>query len=129
MATKPVCKAILLCDQAILEHGTHKLSLVGIFDSFFVGQGQATVRATAFLQITDAVGNYKLAVEIEDLATGDVVARSSSSEIAIDDPLLGANVIIPIPRLPLHPGEYDLVVRANEDEIDRQKFKVALRGE
>src|SRR3989304_5663923 len=114
----PVCKAILLCDQTILEQGTGKLSLIGIFDSFFISGDGETAGAQAFLQITDASGAYSISVEIIDLTDNEIVARSSPSEINIDSPLMRANVIIPIPRLPLRAGSYDFVVLANGDVID-----------
>jgi hypothetical protein len=120
----PVCKAILLCQQSIVEAGTGLVSLIHVFDAFGVKDGGRTGPAEVFCQITEAQGKYQISVEVHDLATGNAVAGTKGVAIDIDDRLSTANVIIPIPPLPLHPGEYDIVIYANGAEIDRQKIGV-----
>ena len=72
----PRCKAILLCDQTILEAGTAKASLIGIFDKFVVPSFPGVVRPyTAYLQLIDGIGDYVLTVEVHDVAQDVVIAR------------------------------------------------------
>lgn len=120
----PTCKAILLCDSAIVDAGTGKVSLIGLIDHFTVHKFPARLPSYhAFLQITDAVGRYEIVLEIHDLQNDTVLARGQGIGIEISEKLSKANVIIPIPPLPLpHAGKYDFVVFANSQEIDRQTF-------
>ena len=121
----PTCKAILLCQKTIVEEGTGVVSLIGIFDNYSIDGDGLTPAVEAFCQITSACGEYNLTVEIHDLQTGNKVATGEGGKIEIEDRLMRANVIIPIPRIPFqHAGLYDFVVLANGNEIDRQKFGV-----
>jgi hypothetical protein len=125
-ATKPPprCKAILLCDQAIVEAGTGKVSLIGIFDRFAVPEFPGLVRQfTAFLQLTDGIGKYRITVEVHDLREDAILARAAIVQIVFQDRAGKANLMIPVPPLLLkHPGGFDFVVLADEQEIDRQQF-------
>jgi len=124
--SEPRCKAILLCDQTIFEAGTGKVSLIGTFSVFHLPMipGQ-TSRAEAFCQITDAEGRYEIKVEIHDLRDGNIIARAIGPDVEISSRLIRANVIVPIPPLPMsHEGQYDFVIFANGKEIDRQQFAV-----
>ena len=120
----PVCKAILICQHTIVEEGTGMVSLIGIFDGFRIGGNNLTGSAEVFCRITEAHGKYQITVEIQDLNSGVAIAGAEGPEVDIPNRLISANVIIPIPPLPLPPGQYDLVMFANRAEIDRQKFVV-----
>lgn len=100
------------------------VSLIGLFDGFGVGNNGLTGVAEVFCRITEAHGKYQISVEIQELNKGTAIAGAKGPEIEILDRLATANVIIPIPPLPLRPGEYDIVMFANRIEIDRQKFVV-----
>jgi hypothetical protein len=132
---EPVCKAILLCEKTIVEHETGSVSLIGIIEGFAVDEvaedGRVKTRAAeAFCQFTEACGQYSLSVEIHDLENAAIVAGAAGAMIEIPDRLMRANVIFPIPPLPLpHTGTYDFVIFANGLEIDRQQFSVDMRGE
>ncbi|MEX2167876.1 MAG: hypothetical protein WD851_01075 [Pirellulales bacterium] len=122
---EPVCKAILLCQKTIIEADTEAVSLIGVFDSFGVGDDLVTGSAEAFCQITEAEGEYELTLEIHDLSTGSIIARGEGITLIINDRLMRANVIVPIPAMKFsHTGVFDFVILANGAEIDRQTFNV-----
>jgi hypothetical protein len=120
----PRCKAILLCDQAIVEAMTGKVSLIGIFDRFTLRKFPGHIRQfTAFLQLTDGVGSYNITIEVHDLREDQILARAAIVQMTFQDRSGKANLMIPVPPLLLkHPGGYDFVVLADEQEIDRQQF-------
>jgi hypothetical protein len=126
---RPVCKAILLCDQTILEAGTGKLSLIGIFSNFIMENLPGQIPKTeAFVQITDAKGRYDIVVEIHDLREDIIIARGKGLGIDVPNRHFFCNVLIPVPQLLIkHDGKYDIVVIANDEEIDRQQFDVIKR--
>jgi hypothetical protein len=120
----PQCKAILLCDHAIVEAGTGKVSLIGIFDRFAVTEFPSPIRQfTAFLQLTEGIGKYRITVEVHDLRDDEILARAAIVQIDFQDRAGKANLMIPVPPLLLkHAGGYDFVVLADDQEIDRQQF-------
>lgn len=72
----PKCKAIVLCDQVILDALTQRYTLVGLFDEcpssaypFQMGPFRL------FLQVVDGIGRYNLTVELHDLRDATVLAR------------------------------------------------------
>src|SRR4051812_16355168 len=124
-ANKPTCKALLLCDNTIQEHGSGKISLIGIFDSFFVDQNLITRPCEAFCQLTNAMGEYEISVQIRSLSNDEIVVQTSPSKIQIPDRLMIANVIIPLPPFQFQQiGAYDFIILADNEEIDRQRFSV-----
>ena len=128
----PRCKAILLCDQAIVEAVTGKVSLIGIFDRFTLRKFPGHIRQfTAFLQLTDGIGSYKITIEVHDLREDRILARAAIVQMTFQDRSGKANLMIPVPPLLLkHPGGYDFVVLADDQEIDRQQFLAhGVRGD
>jgi hypothetical protein len=123
----PRCKALLLCDQVLVEAGTGKTSLVGIFDRVGVTAFPAAVGPfNAFVQLTDGVGRYQVFVEVHDLSDGLVLARAQAAEVEFREPTDRINCRIAMPRWQArHGGAYDFVVLAGEQEVERQRFEVS----
>ena len=126
----PRCKASLLCEKTIIEAGTGGVSLIGIIGGFVVPQVPGMTRPfTAYLHLTDGIANhkYEITVEIHDLSNGTIIARATLPKVRWGDRLSRINLLIPVPPLQVqHAGAYDLVVFANQQEIDRQKFGVII---
>jgi hypothetical protein len=124
----PKCKAILLCDQAIVDAFTGKPSIIGIFGGFnapaFPGQ---TAPFTAFLQLTDGIGEYQITIEVRDLQEDTIIGRAEAPPMNFPDRTTKLNCFIAVPPLPLtHAGRYDFVVLADGQEIDRQQFQAQI---
>ena len=127
----PQCKAILLCDQVIVDSGTGKVTIVSIFEGIEMPQfpGQ-TPPFTAFLQLTDGIGRYQVTMEVHDLRQSQVLARADVVVLTFEKRDHKINLLIPVPPLPLnHVGRYDFVVLADSQEIDRQPFFAHEEGE
>ncbi|MEX2287515.1 MAG: hypothetical protein WD648_10535 [Planctomycetaceae bacterium] len=122
----PICKAILLCDSTIVEAGTGKVSIIGVFGQFTVLQLPGRLSPfTVFLQLIEGVGRYDIVVEFQDLRDNMVMARADGLAITFPARLMTMNVILPVPPVPVvHSGEYEIVVFANAQEIDRQRVSV-----
>lgn len=121
----PKCKAILLCDHAIVEAVTGKISVIGIFDRFSLPRFPGFTRPiTVYLQLVDGIGRDDIIIEIHDLRENQVLARATGAGIEFSERLTKINLMIPIPPLPIqHGGSYDLVVFADNQEIDRAQFR------
>ena len=122
---KPKCKALLLCDETILEAVTGKISLIGVFRNFVLDKYPGYTRTFhVFTQMTDAQGRYSIVAEVRDLSTDSVIAKATGLGIKIADRLDVVNIVLPAPPLPIpHEGVYDVILFANGEEIDRQQFK------
>ena len=70
-------QAMLVCDQAIREVETNKVTLVGIFDRIFGGQFPlAWTRPTAvYARVTDAEGEYEVQLELVRLEDEQTIGR------------------------------------------------------
>jgi hypothetical protein len=121
----PLCKAILLCQRAIIDARTGMPSIIGIFNSFLVkGFPGKTLKCTTYLQLEDGIGDYAVTVEVHDLREDLVLARTHGKKIEFPTKRTKINLIIDVPPLPIaHQGIYDLVVFADAQEIDRQQFR------
>jgi hypothetical protein len=121
----PRCKAILLCEQAIIEAGTGNVSVIGIFDRFVVPEIPGRTRAfTVYLHLTDGIGRYDVVVEVHDLQEDKVIGRADGIALRFPERLHRQNVIVLVPPLSIHhPGRYDVVVFVDGQEIDRQQFR------
>ena len=120
----PVCKAILLCQELIIEARSHHVSLINIFDTFQVPKFPgSTPPFKLFMQLVNGVGAYDITVEVRDLLEDKIVARAQICKLAFVDREAKANVNLTVPAIPMsHPGVYEFVVFADEQEIDRQRF-------
>lgn len=124
----PKCKAILLCDQIILDQFTGKISVVGVFEEYVLSQIPGfTVKACVFLQLVEGIGSCILEVRLEDVEARTVIGRGINVTVDFSDRTIKNNVVIALPSLPIaKAGFYDLVVLADGQEVDRQKFAVRL---
>ncbi len=124
----PICKAFLLCNYALIERGSNRPSIIGVIDSVPVSFFPTRIpQMCAFIQLVDGIGQYEIALEFQDIADGAVLGRVGGIIADFPNRACKLNVHISIPPLPISkPGTYDAIVFANEEEIDRQKFKVIV---
>jgi hypothetical protein len=121
----PECKAILLCEGTNFAEGTGKASLIGLIRTLtmteFPGRSEPM---KLFLQLVDGIGEYRLTIEVHDLAEGRVIARLKGPRISFLSRPATHQLFLTMPALPIpHPGRYDVIVLGNGAEIDRQQFR------
>ncbi|MEK6664965.1 MAG: hypothetical protein AABZ20_00865 [candidate division NC10 bacterium] len=121
----PVCNAFLICDYAIREEGTGKVSLVGVFEninarSFPVTHGLLCVYA----KLTDAEGNYEIRLELvrlEDL----VIVGQGALTMTIEDRMVAPEIIFQLGGLVFErPGRYEFRLSANARSVAIKSFNV-----
>jgi hypothetical protein len=120
----PKCEAMLLCDQCIVEAGTGKHSLIGVFDGFWLRQFPGFVQPfTVFLQLIEGIGDYEVVLQVHDLQHDALVAETPVTSIHFGDRLNRIKLRFPIVGLPLaHPGKYEFRVLANRELLEQQSF-------
>jgi hypothetical protein len=127
----PKCKAILLCERSIIEAGTEQISLIGLIDDMVVDSFPGvTGEFKLFLSlINGSAGHpYQVSIEIQDLRSGATVARSTGPMLQWEDRLAKYNVFIAVDAMDVaHEGSYEIIVFADQQEVDRQRFRVTAR--
>ena len=72
--------------MVIVDAVTSKPTIVGVFNSFNVPAFPGyTSQCSAFVQLTDGIGSYRITVEIRDLRDDVVVGRGEIAELTFQD--------------------------------------------
>ncbi len=125
--SKPVAKAMLVCDKVITEAGTGKKSLIGIFENINAYKFPCAHHFLAvYVKLTDANGKYKFRLEMVDLEDNSVIGKGEiPEEIEINDPLVSRELIFNLAALKFkHPGKYEFRIRANDEVFGQKTFLV-----
>jgi hypothetical protein len=118
----PSLLAILLCDQVILEHGTGKKSLVGVFEQVWSPSEPIVQRIGFFARMTDLEGQYSFAIKVVRIsAEEEIVVALGKIEMA--QPIMDrlANVDIALNLTTVFPtfGKYEFQLFANDMYVGR----------
>lgn len=126
----PKCKALLLCERAIIDANGGNVSLISIFDKCTLPEPHGTVSPfTVYTQLTDGIEGhqYEFTVELHDLSKDVVIARTPDLILTWKDRLTRISLVMLVRSLQItDPGVYDAVVLANREEVDRQQFRVVM---
>lgn len=121
MGNLPSVLAILLCDWIIIEQGTEKKTLVGMFDALNSEVFPVAQKIGFYARLTDLEGDYRFTIRIvrldgekEELMGGaeaeyKATGRLDILEIALNLPQ------VPFPR----PGRYEFQLFANDVYMGR----------
>jgi hypothetical protein len=125
MATKPppVCKAILLCSEVLIEKNGMP-TIRGVFDNLAAQSVPFSAPPfMVYLQLINGIGAYVITAEIHDLQTQGILGKIARKTCSFPDRQSVLGVYFRAPRLILkHAGAYDVVAFADENEIDRHRF-------
>jgi hypothetical protein len=122
---QPTFNAMLICDNAIREEGTGKVSLIGIFAS--IGSLQFPVlhqSLCVYVNIGDAQGRYHLRLEMLRTDEMKVIGRGEV-EATVADRMKPTEIVIELNGLLFdRPGRYEFVLYANDNLVGRKSFDV-----
>jgi hypothetical protein len=122
----PSPNAFLLCDQAIKEEKTGKVSLIGIFENVnakaFPVQHAAL---TLYLKSSGAEGKYSWRCELVRMEDEMVIMSQDIGETDHKDRLATQEMLITIASIIFErPGRYEFRIYANESIVGSKTFKV-----
>lgn len=112
----PALIAMLLCDKAIREAGTNKVTLVGIFDRIFssVFPFDWLKGVAVYARLTDAQGMYNMRIELVRLEDEQAVGRGEF-QVTVEDRMRAHEITMEFGRLRFeHPGKYEFRLFAND---------------
>ena len=126
MDVKPILKAMLLCDHTIVEEGTHKRTLIGIFDRIKASQFPSTHGSmSVYVQFREIEGVFDFALELYDLDEAKVMHRAVVSKFRVEDKSRDCELVFNLMSVKFnHPGEYEFRIYANDCIFGQKSFKV-----
>ena len=126
MQIKPILKAMLLCDQTLIEEGTHKRSLIGLFDRIKVSQFPSTHPSmSVYVQFREIEGAFLFSLELYDLTEGKIMNRSVIKDFKVENKSRDCEMVFNLLSVRFeHPGEYEFRIFMNDLVFGQKSFSV-----
>ena len=126
MNIKPILKAMLLCDQTILEEGTKKRSLIGLFDRISTAQ-IPTVHPSmsVYVQFREVEGTFDFTLELYDLSQEKTLHRAMIQAFKVQDKSRDCELVFNLLSVRFeHTGEYEFRIYINDYVFGQKSFQV-----
>jgi hypothetical protein len=116
---------MLLCDLTIREHGTGKMSLIGIFENISAARFPVVHRAlTVYAKLADAEGEYAIRLELLRLDDSHMVAQGTL-RAAFADRMTPGELTVNLENLGFErPGRYEFRLYADDRFVASKSFTV-----
>jgi hypothetical protein len=123
----PVINAILICDLAIREEGTGKVSLIGIFEEIRAQRLPVQhPRLCLYAKLTDAEGTYKLRLELVRLEDMRAIGQGELEATLADRNKVGEIVFQFLGLVFEAAGRYDFRLSANGRYLGNKTLNVVV---
>jgi hypothetical protein len=125
LSPHPACNAFLICDYAIREEGTGKVSLIGIFENINVARFPSMHGLLCvYAKLTDAEGEYEIRLELVRLEDLAVIGRGALT-MTIANRMAAAELVFQLGGLVFErPGRYEFRLYANDKSVAIKSFNV-----
>ena len=126
MHLKPILKAMLLCDQTIVEEATHKRTLIGIFDRIKSTQFPSVHPSMSiYVQFREIEGTFDFSLELFDLTEGKLMHRAMIQAYPVQDRSRDCELVFNLFSVKFeHPGEYEFRIFVNDTVFGQKSFKI-----
>jgi hypothetical protein len=127
MQIKPILKAMLLCDMTLVEEGTHKRTLVGLFDRIHAKRFPTVHPAMSiYVQFREVEGVFDFALELFDLAQGKSMNRAVVKEFKVSDKARDCELVFNLLSLKFdHPGDYEFRIYIDDCVFGQKSFRLS----
>jgi hypothetical protein len=124
---KPILKAMLLCDHTIVEEGTHKRTLIGLFDRIKGTQFPLVHPAMSiYVQFREIEGTFNFTLELYDLTESKSLNKAVINAYKIQDRSRDCELVFNLMAVKFfHAGDYEFRIYV-DDLIFGQKFVKVL---
>ena len=125
----PSLNAMLLCDLTIREHGSGKISLIGVFENISAARFPVVHRAlSVYAKLGDAEGDYTIGLELVRLEDSHVVTKGTL-KATFADRMTPGELIFNLENLGFErPGRYEFRLYADERFVAGKSFTVVQAG-
>ena len=126
MHLKPILKAMLLCDQTLVEEGTHKRTLIGIFDRIKAMQFPSMHPSMSiYVQFREIEGTFDFSLELFDLTEDRSMHRALIQKFSVQDRSRDCELVFNLFSVKFdHPGEYEFRIFVNDNIFGQKSFKI-----
>lgn len=126
MELKPILKAMILCDSTLVEEGTHKRSLIGIFDRLKSQEFPSVHPAmSVYVQFRELQGVFDFTLELVDLENETAVNRAIVKQFAVRDRSSDCELVFNLLSVRFdHPGDYEFRLYVGDLIFGQKSFKV-----
>ena len=117
---------MLLCDQTLVEEGTHKRTLIGLFDRIKALQ-LPTVHPSMsiYVQFREIEGVFDFSLELYDLTEGKTLNRAMMKDFRVQDKSRDCELVFNLLSVKFdHPGDYEFRIFVNDCIFGQKSFKV-----
>ena len=109
----PLLVAALVCDAAVTDPSTQKMSLIGIFNRVRAGDFPTSRPVSLYFKLTDAGGHYDIEIRYVQVNTSKILA-TAKSEFLVKDRLTSLATVLAFPSLKIpDAGRYEFQIWAN----------------
>ena len=126
MEIKPILKAMLLCDQTIVEEGTRKRSLVGIFDRVKVSQlPMLHPSMSVYVQFREIEGLFDFTLELYDLGDEKTLHKATIQSFKVQEKSRDCELVFNLLSVRFeHAGDYEFRIYVNDMIFGQKSFQV-----
>lgn len=126
MQIKPILKAMLLCDQTLVEESTHKRTLIGLFDRIKASQFPTTHPAmSVYVQFREIEGTFDFTLELFDLMENKSVNKAVIRNYQVQDRSRECELVFNLMSVKFeHEGDYEFRIYVNDYVFGQKSFKV-----
>lgn len=126
MEVKPILKAMLLCDQTLVEEGTRKRSLIGLFDRVKAPQFPTVHNSmSVYVQFREVEGTFDFTLELHDLAEDKTLHKAMVKKFNVQDRSRDCELVFNLLSVRLnHPGDYEFRIYINDTIFGQKSFQV-----
>ena len=126
MEIKPILKAMLLCDQTIVEEGTRKRSLIGLFDRVKAAQFPTMHPSmSVYVQFREIEGTFDFTLELFDLNSAKTVHKAMVKNFKVQDKSRDCELVFNIMSVRFErEGEYEFRIYVNDMIFGQKSFQV-----
>lgn len=119
----PIVQTLLLCDHAIMEHGTRKISLIGLFENIYTKQFPLSINSYLYMWLSNGHGLSDIRARVMDLGLGQYIS-DDTFKVNFKDPMSGLGIAHPVRLTFNHYGTYELVLLCENEMLKTFKLTV-----
>ncbi len=122
-APHPVMNAMLICDVAIREEGTGKISLIGIYENIAAPQFPWAHRMCVYGKLVECQGDYRIRLDLVRLEDMQILGQQEASA-TFQDRMVPAETVLLLAVNFERPGRYEFRLYANDRWVASKAFNV-----
>ena len=123
---KPILKAMLLCDQTLVEEGTRKRSLVGLFDRVKASQFPTVHPSmSVYVQFREIEGTFDFTLELYDLAEDKTLHKAMVKAFKVQEKSRDCELVFNLLSVRFsHAGDYEFRIYVDDTIFGQKSFQV-----